>query len=89
MHASFWYCLPHLEYRDPSDWSDLDDIKAVVDNELLSLSKPLSWEGEETQVTEVFGLSNAYYGPGPLGADGVMVGSQNCQLQMCLLEGNF
>ena len=39
--------LPHLECLDPSDQSDLDNIEdIVVDNELLSLSKPWSGEGE-------------------------------------------
>ena len=38
--------LPRLEHLSPSEWSDLDDIEDVVDNELLSLSKPWSGEGE-------------------------------------------
>ena len=38
--------LPHLECWDPSEWCDWDDIKDAVDNELLSLSKPWSGEGE-------------------------------------------
>ena len=38
--------LPHLECLDPSEWSDWDDIEDAVDNELLSLSKPWSGEGE-------------------------------------------
>ena len=38
--------LPHLECLDPSEWSDLDHIEDVVDNELLSLLKPWSGEGE-------------------------------------------
>ena len=38
--------LPHLECLDLSDQSDLDDIEEVIDNELLSLSNPWSWEGE-------------------------------------------
>ena len=40
MHISSWCCLPHLEHLDPPDWSDLYNIEDVVDNELLSLSKP-------------------------------------------------
>ena len=32
-----------------SDLSDLDDIKEVMDNELLSLSNPQSGEGEGNQ----------------------------------------
>ena len=38
--------LPHLECLDLSEWSDWDDIEDAVDNELLSLSKPWSGEGE-------------------------------------------
>ena len=38
---------------------------------------------------EASGLSNAYYVLGLWRADGVMVGGQNCNLQMHLLEGNF
>ena len=49
MHVSSWCSLPHLECLDLSDWSDLDDIEDVVDNELLSLSKPWSGEGEGNQ----------------------------------------
>ena len=41
--------LPHLECLVPSDWSDLDDIKEVIDNELLLLSNPQSGEGEGNQ----------------------------------------
>ena len=46
MHVSSQCHLPHLECLDPSEWSDLDDIEDVIDNELLSLSKPWSREGE-------------------------------------------
>ena len=46
MHVSSQCHLPHLECLDPSEWSDLDDIKDTVDNELLSLSKPQSGEGK-------------------------------------------
>ena len=46
MCVSSQCCLPHLECLDPSEWSDLDDIEDVIDNELLSLSKPESREGE-------------------------------------------
>ena len=45
MHASSWCHLPNLECLDPSEWSDLDDIEDIVDNELLSLLKPCSGEG--------------------------------------------
>ena len=38
--------LPCLEHLDPSDQSDLDDFKDVVDNKLLSLLNPQSGEGE-------------------------------------------
>ena len=38
--------LPHLECLDLSEWSDLDNIKEVIDNELLSLSKLWSGEGK-------------------------------------------
>ena len=43
---------------------------------------------KETEVIEASGLSDAYYAPGPLWANGVMVDSKNCHLQMHLLEGN-
>ena len=43
---------------------------------------------KETKMFEAFGLSDAYYAPGPLWADGVMVDSQNCHPQMHLSEGN-
>ena len=46
MHVSSRYCLPHLEHLDLSEWSDLDDIEEVIDNELLSLSKQWSGEGK-------------------------------------------
>ena len=38
--------LPCLECLDPSDQSDLDNIKEVVNNKLLLLSNPWSGEGE-------------------------------------------
>ena len=41
-----------------------------------------------TEVIEASGLANACYTPGPLWANGVMADSQNCHLQMHLLEGN-
>ena len=41
------HCLqPCLECLDPSEWSDWDDIEDTIDNELLSLLKPRSGEGE-------------------------------------------
>ena len=40
MHVSFWCHLPHLEHLDLSEWSDLDDIEDIINNELLSFSKP-------------------------------------------------
>ena len=43
---SSWCLLPHLECLDPSEWSDQDDTEDTMDNELLSLSKPWSGEGE-------------------------------------------
>ena len=42
-----------------------------------------------TKVIEAFGLSYAYYVPGLLRADRVTLGSQNCNLQMHLLEVSF
>ena len=35
MSVSSQYCLRYLECLDLSEWSDLDDIKEVIDNELL------------------------------------------------------
>ena len=49
MQASSQCHLPLLEHLDPSDWSDLDDIEDIIDNKLLSLSKPWSGEGEGNQ----------------------------------------
>ena len=46
MHVSSQWHLPHLECLDLSEQSDLDDIKDIIDNELLSLSKLQSGEGE-------------------------------------------
>ena len=46
MRVSSQCHLPHLECLDLSKWSDLDNIEDVIDNELLSLSKPQSREGE-------------------------------------------
>ena len=46
MHVSSQCLLPHLEHLDPSEWSDQDDIEDTADNELLSLLKPQSGEGE-------------------------------------------
>ena len=40
MHFSSQCHLPHLECLDLSEQSDPDDIEDVIDNELLSLSKP-------------------------------------------------
>ena len=40
------YCLPHLGCWDPSDLSDLDDIKEAVDTELQLLLNSGSGEGE-------------------------------------------
>ena len=39
-------CLPHQECQDPSDLSDMDDIKESINNELLSLVNPQSGEGD-------------------------------------------
>ena len=49
MYVSSLCHLPYLECLNLSDQSDLDDIKDVIDNELLSLSKPWSREGEGNQ----------------------------------------
>ena len=38
--------LPHLEHLDLSEQSDWDDTEDTMDNELLSLLKPWSGEGE-------------------------------------------
>ena len=38
--------LPCLEHLDSSEQSDLDDIEDIIDNELLSLSKPWSGNGK-------------------------------------------
>ena len=46
MHVSSQWHLPHLECLDPSEQSDLDNIEDIIDNELLSLLKPWSEEGE-------------------------------------------
>ena len=46
MRVSSRYCLLHLECLDLSEQSDLDDIEEAIDNELLSLLKPWSGEGE-------------------------------------------
>ena len=49
MHVSSWCLPPHLEHLDPSEQSDQDDIEDAIDNELLSLLKPQSGEGERKQ----------------------------------------
>ena len=46
MHVSSQCLLPCLECLDPSEQSDWDDIEDTIDNELLSLLKPQSGEGE-------------------------------------------
>ena len=46
MHVSSQCLLPCLEHLDPSEQSDQDDTEDAMDNELLSLSKPWSGEGE-------------------------------------------
>ena len=46
MCVSSQCCLPCLEHLDLSVWSDMDDIEDIINNELLSLSKPLSGEGK-------------------------------------------
>ena len=40
MHVSSWCHLPCLECLDLSERSNVDDIEDIIDNELLSLSKP-------------------------------------------------
>ena len=47
MCASSRCLLPQLECLDPLVQSDWEDIEDAIDNELLSLSKPWSGEGEE------------------------------------------
>ena len=49
MHISSRCLLPCLECLDLSKWSNWDDTEDVVDNELLSLLKPQSGEGEGNQ----------------------------------------
>ena len=46
MCVSYQCHLPCLEHLNLSEWSDLDNIEDIVDNELLSLLKPWSGEGE-------------------------------------------
>ena len=46
MHVSSQCCLSHLEHLDSSEQSDLDNIEDIIDNELLSLSKPWLREGD-------------------------------------------
>ena len=53
-------CLPLLGHWDPSDLSDLDDIKEAIDSELQSLSNPWSGEGDLSNVYCILSLSGAY-----------------------------
>ena len=46
MQVSSQHLLPCLECLDLSEPSDQDDIEDVIDNELLSLLKSQSGEGE-------------------------------------------
>ena len=46
MHVSSQCHVPHLEHLDLSKRSKLNDIEDVIDDELLSLLKPWSGEGE-------------------------------------------
>ena len=46
-------------------------------------------KGKGTKVIEAFGLSISYYIPGLWKVDGVMMGSQNHNPQMCPLEVNI
>ena len=46
MRASSQCLLPCLEHLDPSEQFNWDDTEDTVDNELLSLLKPWSGEGE-------------------------------------------
>ena len=46
MRVSSQCLLSHLEYLDPSEQSDQDVTEDAVDNELPSLLKPWSGEGE-------------------------------------------
>ena len=46
MQVSSQHHLLCLEHLDLSEQSDLDDIEEAINNELLSLSKPWSGEGE-------------------------------------------
>ena len=46
MHVSSQCHLPCLECLDSSEWSNLDDIEDIIDNELLSISKSWSREGK-------------------------------------------
>ena len=49
IHVSSRCLLPRLEHLDLSEQSDWDGTEDAVDNELLSLSKPWSGEGEGNQ----------------------------------------
>ena len=46
MHISSRCPLSHLEHLDPSEQSNWDDTEDAIDNELLSVSKLWSREGE-------------------------------------------
>ena len=80
MRVPSWCLLSHLECLDPPERSDWDDTEDAIDNELLSLSKPWSGEGEGNRGDWVAGLFISYYALGLRKVVGVFVGHQNHSL---------
>ena len=71
------YHLPCLQCQDLSDLLDLDNIKEVMDNELLSLLNPQSGEGEGNQGDRGLWSLQLLLHSWPLGADEEMVDDWN------------
>ena len=79
----------HLPHLDPSDQSDLDDIKEpFIMNSGCSETHILG-KVKGTKVIEAFDLSNAYCILGLWRADRVTMDDWNHHSQMHLLEENF
>ena len=72
--------LPCLEYQEPLELSDSDNINEAVDTKLLSL---LNLRSRDVEGAEVVVASDLFYvncGPGLLEAGGVIVDGLNWHL---------
>ena len=79
--------LPQWECQEPSDLSDCDDTDEAVNTKLLSLSNPLSGEGEVVGVATALGSFAATHNPCLTVVCGVGANGQRQHLQCILPMG--